>query len=132
MIRKSSEWLVAQIRQVPFRPSSREHTFPVAGIENTDLIKPNMWNLFRNTNPILFLCSMFWVASLRHSRKFFFQNSKSAAADFRQAGQKRSARLPEPVSRRSASRPGSVFRLFTCHFHSFAIVLMPKQITMIL
>ena len=47
-----------------------------------------MWNLFRNTNPILFLCSMFWVASLRHSRKLFFQNSKSAAADFRQAGQK--------------------------------------------
>ena len=64
-----------------------------------------MWNPFRNTNPILFLCSMFWVASLRHSRKLFFQNSKSAAADFRQAGQKRLVRLPEPVRRRSASRP---------------------------
>ena len=31
-------------------------------------------------------------------------NCKSAAADFRHVGQKRSARLPEPVSRRSASR----------------------------
>ena len=119
MIHKSSEWLVAQIRQVPFRPSSREHTFPVAGIENTDLIKPNMWNLFRNTNPILFLCSMFWVASLRHSRKLFFQNSKSAAADFRQAGQKRSARLPEPVSRALCFTPRFSIQIIYMPFPQF-------------